>query len=68
MSFKCESCKKIGKSGEKPVRQVVETKLVGHYQNLYNPEERRVEYVQTGTGTQIVRERDVCKPCAGSAL
>lgn len=68
MSFKCQSCKKVGKSGEKPVRQVVETKLVDHYQNLYNQEDRRTEYVQTGTGPQIVRERDVCKSCAGSAL
>ena len=56
--FKCDKCKRITKSGEKQHKKVVE-KRNKTYINIdkYGKEKRT-------TGTEIVKEINVCEKCA----
>jgi len=50
MSFRCSKCKEAQKSGTAPIRVVVE--------------KRDKSYFGGGLGWEIVREANLCEPCA----
>ena len=53
MSFKCDYCNKPQENNTKPNRVVVETRDVTY----------KTRDGQTPTGTEIVKEVDLCKGC-----
>ena len=56
--FKCDKCKRITKAGEKQHKKVVETREKVYINiDKYGKEKRT-------TGTEIVKEINVCERCA----
>jgi hypothetical protein len=62
MSFRCDRCKRY--EAGKPVKVVVETREVQHTQR-YKDDYDNLVVVNTGVGSQIVREESVCSPHCG---
>jgi len=58
--FKCQQCQK---SSDRPIRVVVERKMVQHHHNG----QPITSGPHGGYGSQIVREQNLCRPCAGVA-
>ena len=56
MSFKCDYCSEAQENNTKPNRIVVDTRSVTYNTNG-----------QTTTGTEIVKEVDLCGKCEGDA-
>jgi hypothetical protein len=56
--FYCQACNKLSQPGEKPRRVVVETR-----DRVYTRKKGDKEII-LGRGTEIVREVDLCTPCA----
>ena len=59
MSYRCQKC---NAHGEKPNRVVLETRVVEH-QEMRLGEDKRYHLVCVGTGTQIVKEANLCDIC-----
>lgn len=57
MSFRCERCHEAQPPGTRPVRAVVERRLVEH-KTQHPPYEKR-------PGLQIAKEENRCATCAG---
>lgn len=56
--FKCEECGKITQLGEKQHKKVIKTRKKIYYYTDKNGKER------TSTGSEIVKEINVCEKCA----
>jgi hypothetical protein len=61
MSFRCEICKQPQPDHTKPVRVVTEER-----EKIYPPRYRsdRTLIDEGGVGTEIVKEKSLCQPCA----
>jgi hypothetical protein len=54
--FKCAITQKCSKPYEKPTRLVVETREKVYHGWRLNPETEKMEYVEVGKGSEIVKE------------
>ncbi len=54
--FICDITKKCSKPYEKPTRVVVETRAKTYYGWRLNPDTEKMEYVEVGRGSEIVKE------------
>jgi hypothetical protein len=58
--FKCETCKKVSRPGEKLHKHIVKTRNVTYYNDIGEGRERRRF---ESTGTEIVKEVNICTEC-----
>ena len=63
MSFKCEKCGNYQGAGKKPIRVVVETRVISYPQRYADPE-HKICIDNGGAGTAIVKESNMCNECA----
>lgn len=54
--FICQVTGKVSKAYEKPTKIVVETREKIYYGWRLNPETEKMEYVEVGKGSEIVKE------------
>ena len=71
MSFRCDNCGMAQDNRTKPIRRVVETRMVEHTNLKRRYDERTGQVTETrepcGSGSQIVRESNLCAMCNGRA-